>query len=144
MSFEDINNEIRSRGGGWTNLKSKGDKLAGKIVDVESRNQSFNGVVRYVTSDNSPRKGQPRKEWVFTLELPNGDVTKWAAQESAQWAIMGALNGRKLLPGGHLQVEILNKEDRKQPDFKAVYTDPVGDSPFEGTPAVEESDEPPF
>lgn len=140
MSFEDINNEIRSRGGNWTNLKAKGDKVAGKIVDVESRNQSFNGVVRYVTSENSPRKGQPRKEWVFTLEMADGSVTKWAAQEGAQWAIMGALNGRKLVPGGYLQIEVMEKEERKQAEFKAVYTDATPDSPFEGA----KDDETPF
>lgn len=143
MSFEDINNEIRSRGGGWTNLKAKGDKVTGKVVEVESRNQSFNGVVRLVTAENSPRKGQPRKEWVFTLEQQDGSVTKWAAQESAQWAIMGALNGRGIKPGGHLQVTLVEKEDRKQGEFKAIYTDPTTDSPFEGD-AVAESDEPPF
>lgn len=141
MSFESINNQIRSRKSNWTNLKAKGDKIAGKILDVEERDQSFNGIVRVVTSDG-PRKGQARKEWVFTLELADGSTVKWGAQENAQWAIMGALNGRQLSKGGHLQVEVVEKEDRKQAEHKAVYTDPTGDSPFEGAQASD--DEPPF
>lgn len=142
MSFEDINDQIRAKTGGFTNLKNKGDKVSGKILDVEARDQSFKGKVLLVTGDG-PRKGQPRREWLFSLELADGSVTKWAAKENAQWAITGALNGRKLEKGGYLQVEVVEKEDQKQPEHKAVYSGPTPDSPFEGT-KVPDTDEPPF
>lgn len=144
MSFEDINNEIRTKGASWVNLKNKGDKVAGKIVDVESRNQSFKGKTITVTKEG-PTFGQPRKEWVFTLETTEGGTVKVALKESGQWAVTGALAGRKLEKGGHLQIEMMEEGVRseKQPEFKAVYSNPTFESPFEGT-TVAESDEPPF
>jgi NAD-dependent DNA ligase len=148
VSFEDINNAIRAKGGSWVNLKKKGDKIAGKIVAApEVRDQVFNGKVVKVSS--GPNEGKPRQEWVFTLETSDGNTVKVAAKESAQFAITGALMGRKLALNGHLQLEIMEEAVRgeKSAEYKAVYTDPTVDFPgTDDTPAaqVADDDEPPF
>ena len=148
MSFEDINNEIRSKGGSWVNLKNKGDKIAGKIVSPpEVRDQVYGGKVVKVSS--GANEGKPRKEWVFTLETSDGNTVKVAAKESAQFAITGALMGRKLALNGHLQLEIMEPAVRgeKSAEYKAIYTDPTVDFPgTDSTPVaqVADDDEPPF
>lgn len=138
MSFEDINNDIKASGGDYVKLtKKEHGKLQGKILDVKKRAKQFGGKAVLNA------KGEQRYEWMFSLEVPVGDGTfetkKWAASESAQWAIKGALNGRMLKPGGLLQVQVTEDsvQGQKQAEYKVIYTDPVQDSPFE-------SDEPPF
>lgn len=133
MSFEDINNQIKASGGDWVKLtKVSHEPVQGKILDVKSREKEFGG--KKIPNKN----GDPRIEWVFTLEV-NGQTVKWAAGESAQWAIKGALGDRLLKPGGTIKIAVTEDsvQGQKQAEYKVVYTDPVQESPFE-------SDEPPF
>lgn len=142
MSFADLNNEIKTKTGAWVNLKDKGDKIAGKLVaEPEVRDQKYNGAIVPVTNEKSPNFGKPRKEWVFTLETSDGRTVKVGVKESGQSAIIGALNGRNMELGGHLQLEIVDKQSGKQPEFKAIYTSPTKDFPTDNTPDI---DEPPF
>lgn len=129
MSFDEINRVIKSKGGDWVSLKKKGDTVEGKVLAAEVRDKSFKGKVIVVTS--GPNEGKPRKEWLFTLETPQG-VKKYAANENAQYAISGALNGRSLREGGYLKVGVVEDkaDDYEQPTYKAYYTDPALEDPF--------------
>lgn len=149
MSFEDINSAVRAKGGNFVNLKNVGDKVAGKIVaEPEVRDQSFKGIV--ITVQDGVNKGKVRKSWVFVLENSEGNTIKVECKESAQWAITAALNGRKIALNGHLQLEVVAKETMKQPEFKALYTDPQLDFPpaqeaaIPAPQAPSEDDAPPF
>jgi hypothetical protein len=146
MSFEDLNNALEAKaaqtGGTYVKLTKKSDpKLSGTIDHVDVRDKMFNKkVVLYTSGVN---EGKVRKEWVFSITTTDGSKVKWAASENAQWAITGALAGRKITKGGHIQVEVTEDsvQGSKQAEYKVIYTDPVADSPFEG-PA--DDDEPPF
>ena len=139
MSFEEINDEIRAKGASWVNLKKKGDKVSGKIENVESRNQMFKGAVLTISKEG-PNFGKPRKEWVFTLTTSDGNTVKTGLKESGQWAVTGALAGRKIAQGAHIQIEVMEEgvQGEKQAELKVIYTDPVVEFPVDG------SDEPPF
>jgi hypothetical protein len=142
MSFEDINREIANSGGSYVKLtKKEHGVLSGKILDVKVRDKVFKGKV--VPNKN----GEPRKEWLFTLETADG-IKKWAAVESAQFAIRGALDGRKIEAGGLLQVKVVEDsiQGEKSAEYKALYTSPV-DDPFANdapaeTPAAASDDSP--
>lgn len=129
MSFDEINRVIKSRGGDWVSLKAVGDKVEGKVLSAEVRDKVFKGKTIVVTS--GPNEGKPRKEWVFTLETPDG-IKKYPANENAQYAISVALSGRQLREGGYLKVAVAKdkEDDYKQPEYKAHYTEPVVDDPF--------------
>jgi hypothetical protein len=127
MSFADVNRRIKASGGNYVKLSKKSDgSLQGKILDVVERNKQYQGKV--VTSSKT---GEPRVEWVFTLDV-NGETKKWAANESAQFAIRGALDGRELKEGGLLQVVVTEDsvQGQKSAEYKVKYTDPVGADPF--------------
>lgn len=133
MSFEDINNHIRSTGGDFVKLtKKEHGGIKGKVLDVKIRDKEYQGKVI------PNKKGEPRKEWLFSLETEDG-VKKWSAGESAQWAIRGALNGRKIQQNGLLQVTVTEDsvQGQKQAEYKVIYSDPVIEFPVE-------EDEPPY
>lgn len=148
MGFAEINSAIQSKGGTFVNLKEVGDQVSGTIVaEPEIRDQVFKGAIVPITK--GPNAGKPRKEWVFTLKTSEGNVVKVGMKESAQWALSGALAGRTMELGGHIQLTIVKKETMQQPEFKAVYTAPSKEFDFpaqEDTPvtAVADDDEPPF
>lgn len=146
MSFDDVNREIASSGGGWFKLTKKAHGvLKGKIVNVKVRDKEYQGK-----PVKSAKSGEVRKEWIFTLTDPEGNTVNWAAVESAQFAIRGALNGRKLEPGGFLQIAVVEDsvQGTKSAEYKAKYDGPVADDPFEGVqdtpPPADEPEEDPF
>jgi hypothetical protein len=142
MSFEDINREIASGGGTYVKLTKKSHGiLEGRVINVTIRDKQFNGKV--IPNKN----GEPRKEWVFTLDV-DGEVKKWAAVESAQFAIRGALQALgkdvKLEPNGILKVAVMEDsiQGEKSAEYKVKYTPPTPadtDDPFAGA-----DNEPPF
>lgn len=145
MSFADLNNTIRSKTSQWVNLRFVGDYVSGKIVaDPVVRDQSYKGTVITVTNKESANFGKPRQEWVFTLETDEGKTVKVGLKESAQSAIMAALNGRDIEMGGHIQLKVVAKEDGRMPEFKAVYSSPTKSFPMDTGSDVPDSDEPPF
>lgn len=131
MSFDDVNNEIATGNGDWVKLtKREQGTLEGKVVNVQVRNKQFQG--KDVISSNT---GQPRKEWQFTLDV-NGEIKKFAAVESAQFAIRGALNGQKIEPNGVLKIAVTEDsvQGQKSAEYKAAYTPPVAaPAPVEDT-----------
>lgn len=141
MSFAEINDAIKASGGEYVNLKTKGQKVQGKVLAVEVRDKVFKGNVVLVA--NGANKGKPRKEWLFTLETADGNK-KWAAPENGQFAIRGALDGRKIEKGGLLQVEIVESSEQgsKQAEYKVIYTEPVADN--DSVFQADGNDEPPF
>lgn len=146
MGFAEFNNEAKSRGGTFVNLKNKGDKVAGTIVgDPVKRPQIFKGTVLTVQKEG-PNKGKTRYEWVFVLKTAEGNLVKVPCKEKATWAITSALQGRDLEIGGHLQLEVVSKEDGQQGEFRAIYSGPTKkfDFPTEDAAQVADDDEPPF
>jgi hypothetical protein len=146
MSFEDFNREAASAGGNWHKLtKREHGVLKGKIVNVEKRAKQFGGkpVLNSKTQE-------PRYEWIFTLEDTEGKVIKFAAVETAQYAIRGALGDRKLEPGGFLQIAVVEDAvaGSKSAEYKAKYESPVKtEDPWADAPPANNhgfSEEPPF
>lgn len=121
MGFNDVNEAIRTGGGGYTKLNTKGQVLEGILLDVSVRDKVYKGKV--VPSNST---GLPRKEWLFVLETKDG-VTKFAAVESAQIAVKNALKeGQKLEKGGKIRFEVTESsvQGEKSPEFVVEYIEP--------------------
>lgn len=118
MSFDAINESIRTGGGSFVQLnKVENPPLEGFILNVEEKDKMYEG--RVVPNKN----GDPRKEWLFTLDV-GGETKKWAAGESAQIAIKNLMakqagpDGRpmKIEKGGKLRVEVTKDSVSKGPN----------------------------
>ena len=131
MAVEDINQQIASIGGKWVNLRRKTDgALEGIILDVQQREKTFEGQVIV-----SRKTGQPRIEWVFTLQTDTHDdndngIRKFGAVESAQRAIAEAVKEtplKKLEEGGKLKIAVVQDPatDRDQAGYRARYEPPA-------------------
>jgi len=130
MNLSDLTAAAARIGGAWVDLKVKGDKLKGTILDFEERDMSFEGEVKY-------KKGTTivRKEWVFTLETDDTDgpeddgVRKVSLNESGQRAVLIAIKEAGVEPtvGGELIIAVV--EDKPTPtsqaQYKAKYTAPA-------------------
>jgi hypothetical protein len=115
MSFDAVNEVIRQAGGDWVKLSKTTDPiLVATLIDVKVQDKVFKGKKVL-----NAKTGEVRQEWLFTLDV-EGAVKKWAAGETAQYAIRGALNDDlKLEKGGRLRVEVT--EDSVQGEKQATY-----------------------
>jgi hypothetical protein len=135
--LDDLNNDIATGGGGYANLKTKGNVIEGVFVDGSVRDKYHDGkVVR-------SQAGNIRKEWVLALDTPEGP-TKVTANEDLQMTIKRALRDagkEKLEPGCKLRIEVLKSTVQGKlvtERFAVTYTPPkMGSLPVE-------TDEPPF
>lgn len=142
MGFDDLNREVKSSSGEFVKLtKREHGTLEGRVVNVTVRNKQFQGkdVV-------SSKTGEPRKEWLFTLDV-DGETKKFAAVESAQFAIRNALDGREMQPNSVLKIAVTEDSipGKKSAEYKARYTPPApGSFKLDDAPAPVEDDEPDF
>jgi hypothetical protein len=132
MSFDALNEAIARGGGTWVNLKAKGDRIEGTIIDFEERPKTFEGEPVL-----SRKTGKPRFEWVFTLQTGESDgpdddgVRKVALDEWGRGEFKDAVkkSGAAAEAGGLLVLAIV--EDRKSPTdsvqqhLRARYTPPA-------------------
>jgi hypothetical protein len=123
VSLDDVNEAIRTGGGGgFTKLSNKGDVLEGILLDVKVQEKWYDGAK--VLS----KAGQPRIEWLFTIETPDG-IRKYSAMEGAQSAVRNAIaeaNVPKLEKGGKIRFELTQEYIKKVQfaEFKVSYTPP--------------------
>lgn len=106
MSFDDVNQAIKNGGGSYAKLSVKGQILEGIVLDVKVQDKVFEG--KKVPNATT---GEPRKEWLFTLETNEG-VKKFSAMEGAQTAVRNALNGVKIEKGGKIRFELTQEFKR--------------------------------
>lgn len=131
--LDQLNDEIASFGGEWVKLNRKEHgALEGEIVDVEVREKSFEGQVVL-----SRKTGQPRKEWVVTLRVPETErdgadddgIRKVSLNESGQRAFAAAVKAAKakVEAGGTLKIGVKADPatDREQAEYQARYTPPA-------------------
>lgn len=132
MSLSDLNDLAARSGGTWVNLKQKGDKIRGRMVDFENRPKTYEGepVV-------SRKTGKQRYEFVFTLEIPAEDGTgpdddllrKVSLNESGQRAVIKALKdtGAQAEIGGTWEIAVAADPATKtdQAEYVARYTPPT-------------------
>ena len=132
MSFDALNEAIARGGGTWVNLKAKGDRIEGTIIDFKERPKTFEGEPVL-----SRKTGKPRFEWVFTLQTGESDgpdddgVRKVALDEWGRGEFKDAVkkSGAVAEAGGLLVLAIV--EDRKSPTdsvqqhLRARYTPPA-------------------
>lgn len=140
MSFDDVNEAIGRKGGNtFIKLNKVSDPiLDGRIVDIKVIDKEFGG--RIVPNKN----GDPRKEWLFTLDVEGEDhPKKWAAGETAQIAIKALMVSQgsedkpaKLEKGGRLQVRVTKDsvKSASQAEVEVKYQAPK----FTAEPVVEE------
>lgn len=135
--LDDLNNDIATGGGGYADLKTKGNVIEGVFLDGNVRDKYHDGKV--VKS----QAGNIRKEWVLTLDTSEGP-TKVTANEDLQITIKKALREAeqiKLDRGCKLRIEVLKStiQGKLVTDrFAVAYTPPkMGSLPVE-------TDEPPF
>ncbi len=134
--FDDVNNDIATGGGGYAKLQKKGTVVEGILVDVTTRTMVFEGSIVL-----SKKTQQPRKEWVFTLDTPEGPV-KVSAREGVQIATRQALEKAgvsKLEKGAKIRFEVTKDSVRgvASAEVDVTYTAPKMSS-------LPESDELPF
>lgn len=141
MGFAEINEQIQTKkaaaGGEYVKLnRIEHGTLQGTLVDVSIRTKVWKK--KEVTN----KDGVPRKEWILVIETKDG-VKKFAANESAQWAIQGTLkDNQQLAKGGRIQIKVVEdpEDNTSQAEYKVFYSDPVQEFPVD-TPA---EDEPPY
>lgn len=134
--FDDVNNDIATGGGGYAKLQTKGTVVEGILLDVTTRTMVYDGTI--VTAKKS---GQPRKEWVFTLETPEGNV-KVSAREGVQIATRKALENAgatKLERGAKLRFEVTKDSVR---GVSSAEVDVTYEKPKFGALPVDDDDAP--
>jgi len=137
MSFDDLNENIRRSSGSYINLRKEGDEFTGILVDVKVQDMMFKGV-----PSKNLKTGEQRIEWMFTLEMADGSIRKWAAREVAQYAIKQTLakGDLKLERGGKIYVKATGDSVQGQsqapvvveyipPAFLSVDTSVTGPAP---------------
>lgn len=130
MSLSELNDAAARSGGTWVNLKLKGDKIRGRMVDFENRPKTFEGEPVL-----SRKTGKQRYEFVFTLETDDTDgpdddgIRKVSLNESAQRAVLKALKdaGAEAVIGGYWEIAVAAdpKDSTSQAEFAARYTPPA-------------------
>lgn len=138
-TLDDLNQAAASMGGEWAKLRTTDDPpIEGKVVAFEVRDKTFEGAV--VTNRKT---GQPRQEWVFTLDTGNGEHTKVSLNESAQRAVSAALKeaGATAKVGDTLKIGVAENppSDREQATYRARWTSAPASL---GVPAGGANDEP--
>ena len=121
-TLDDLNQAAASLGGEWAKLRTTDDPtIEGKVVAFEVRDKSFEGAPVL-----NRKTGQPRKEWIFTLDTGNGETTKISLNESAQRAVSSALKeaGSTAKVGDTLKIGVAEDppSDREQAIYRARWT----------------------
>lgn len=117
MSFDDVNQDIATGGGGYAKLQKKGTVVEGILVDVKTRPMVFDGAVVL-----GKKSKQPRKEWVFTVETSDG-ITQVSAREGVQIATRNALERAgvpKLEKGAKIRFEVIADSVRGEKSAEVV------------------------
>ena len=153
--LNELNQDLASSGGTWVKLNRKAHgTLKGIVVDVETRDRTYEGEVVL-----SRKTGKPRKSRVFTLitELRDADidddrgVRKFDANEGAYFAILDALKEAKATAeiGDTLAIKVTEDppQDNRQAEYKAQWTKGPGvpdwyqqPQPLISTPVAEMGD----
>jgi hypothetical protein len=130
MNLSDLAEQAKRIGGVWVDLKVKGDKVKGIILDFDERDMKFDEEVKY-------KKGTtiPRREYLFTLQTdetegPEDDgIRKISLNESGQRAVLIAIREAGVIPtvGGELIIAVVEDKptERSQATYKAKYTPPA-------------------
>jgi hypothetical protein len=133
MSFDALNEAISRGGGTWVNLREKGDRIEGTIVDFEERTKTYEGEPVL-----SRKTGKPRIEWVFTLQTGESDgadddgIRKVALDEWGREEFKAAVkrSGSRAEAGGTLVLAIVENRDKPtdsaQQHLRAKYTPSLG------------------
>lgn len=117
----DINEAAQSMTGSWVQLMSKADGvIEGRVVSFETRPMTFEGEVKL-----SRKTGQPRTEWVFTVQRDDGEIVKFGLKESGQRAIAEAIKaaGQPAKNGDRIKIAVSEDkpDERSQPTYKARW-----------------------
>jgi len=128
--LDDLNRDVASSGGTWVKLnRVEHGTLTGIVVDVETRDKTFEGAVVL-----SRKTGKPRQERVFTLitELRDPDIDddkglrKFSANEGAYFAVLDALKTAKATAeiGDTLAIKVTKDPETStsQADYAAKWT----------------------
>ena len=153
--LDDLNRDVASSGGVWFKLnRIEHGTLKGIVVDVETREKTFEGSVVL-----SRKTGKPRQERVFTLITDQRDpevdddkgIRKFSANEGAYFAILDALKEAKATAevGDTLAIKVVKDPETttSQADYKAQWTKGPGvpdwyqqPQPLVSTPVAEQGD----
>lgn len=140
--LDQLNTAAASLGGNWRKLRTTEDgAIEGRVLSFEDREKSFEGAVVL-----NRKTGQPRREWVFTLEVDGEDEPiKIALNESGQRAVAAALReaGVKAKEGDTLKIGVKTDppSDREQAEYQARWTPAA---PALGVPAADADPGDPF
>jgi hypothetical protein len=142
--FDDLNEELSRQGGSYIKMnKTDCAPLDGRVVDVEVRVKQYEGTVL------EDKNGNPRKEWVFTVDSDNDEqgTVKIALGESGQITVkdfmkkLGEKEGRKVIiqRGGRVHFHVVKDsvQGKKQAEIAFKYEEPKATT-------VDDDDEPPF
>lgn len=140
-------------GGQWVKLESKGDKLVGTVVEIDTEKPRTTPKGEVVLSKKS---GKPRKVFGLIIQTDDRDGPdddgrrKFDANESAQYAILDAFKAwRKDNPSGGVEgcrfkLEIVEekKDEYDQHTYRAKFGERVVNLDEVAKPAEPEVEEP--
>lgn len=120
--LDQLNTAAASLGCNWAKLRTREDgTIEGRVLAFEDREKSFEGSVVL-----NRKTGQPRREWVFTLDTGEEEPVKLALNESGQRAVAAALReaGAKAKEGDTLKIDVKADppSDREQAEYQARWT----------------------
>ena len=128
--LDELNQDLAASGGRFVKLnRTEHGTLKGIVVDVETRDKTYEGKVVL-----SQKTGKPRKSRVFTLITDLRDdaidddrgVRKFDANESSYFAILDALKDAKATAeiGDTLEIKVTKDPPTttSQADYKARWT----------------------
>ena len=120
--LDNLDRAAASMGGNWAKLRSTDDPpIEGKVVAFEERDKTFEGAVVL-----NRKTQQPRREWVFTLDVGEDQPVNLSLNESGQRAVAAALRdaGAKPAEGDTLKIAVKSNppSDREQAEYQARWT----------------------
>ncbi len=128
--LNELNEDVARSGGGWVKLnRVEHGTLKGIVVEVETRDRTYEGEVVL-----SRKTGKPRKSRVFTLITDMRDdsieddrgLRKFDANEGAYFAILDALKEAKATAevGDTLEIKAIKDppKENQQADYSARWT----------------------
>ena len=140
--LNELNEDVARSGGGWFKLnRVEHGTLKGIVVDIETREKTFEGNVVL-----SRKTGKPRLERVFTLitDLRDPDIDddngirKFGANEGAYFAILDAVKDAKATAevGDTLEIKVTADPatSTSQAEYKARWTKGPGVPDWYQTP----------
>lgn len=144
--LDELNQDVAGGGGRFVKLnRREHGTLTGIVVDVETRDRTYEGEVVL-----SRKTGKPRKSRVFTLvtEMRDPDIDddkglrKFDANEGAYFAILDALKEAKATAevGDTLAIKVTADppRDNAQAEYRAQWTKGPGVPDWYGQPLLDE------